>query len=460
MIGFHFDGGSLHHPGRNSYSGRDTAHLREHGMPHDTVFQMTGSTVRYGVGATREIGEELADRGLRRVMLLVDPNLVDLYPGQTAVESLKKARIDFEPFTEIRCEPTDKSFQRAIEVASAGNFDAFVAVGGGSTIDTAKAANLYSTWPAEFTEYVNPTLGKGATPPGPLKPLFAIPTTAGTGSETTAVAVFDFEEQRVKTGIANRYLRPTLGILDPENTRSCPQEVAASAGLDVLSHALESFTARHYLDREKPERPSLRSAYQGSNPISDVWALEAMRILAECLPRVFADADDDDARGRILLAASYAGIGFGNAGVHLPHAMAYPVAGRVSEYRPPGYDADHPMIPHGTSVIVHTPAVCRFTASSSPERHLQAAAALGADVRGASPADAGEILAHRVVEFMRQMQQPSGIAAFGYVEEDIPMLVQGTLVQARLLKLSPIDVGEDELTRLFRKSLHVGEFEA
>jgi hydroxyacid-oxoacid transhydrogenase len=146
-------------------------------------------------------------------------------------------------------------FQEAIEFAVEGQFDAFLAVGGGSTIDTAKAANLYSTWRAEFMEYVNPTLGNGTIPPGPLKPLIAVPTTAGTGSETTAVAIFDFERVRVKTGIANQYLRPTIGILDPENTRSAPRQVSACGGLDALSHALESLTARNYQQREKPLRP-------------------------------------------------------------------------------------------------------------------------------------------------------------------------------------------------------------
>jgi hydroxyacid-oxoacid transhydrogenase len=280
-----------------------------------------------------------------------------------------------------------------------------------------------------------------------------VPTTAGTGSETTAVAVFDFETERVKTGIANRYLRPTLGILDPECTRTCPREVAASAGLDVLSHALESFTARSWLDRERPARPSLRSAYQGANPIADVWALEALRLVAEYLPRVFADPSDDEARGRMLLAASYAGIGFGNAGVHLPHAMAYPVAGQVRSYSPPGYPTDHAMVPHGTSVIVHTPAVCRATAVAAPARHLQAAAALGADVRTATPDQAGAILADRVLHFMRLTGQPMGIAAFGYTEADVPRLVDGTLVQARLLKLSPIAATAEVLTRLFLESL-------
>jgi hydroxyacid-oxoacid transhydrogenase len=425
-------------------------------MTSDSIFQMTGSTVRFGAGATREVGADFVDLGCRRVLVIVDPAVEHLYPGEAALASLRTAGVDFDVFNHVRCEPTDGSFREAIAAATTSAFDGFLAVGGGSTIDTAKAANLYATWPAEFTDYVNPTLGRGATPPGPLKPLIAVPTTAGTGSETTAVAVFDFERERVKTGIANRYLRPTLGILDPENTRSCPKAVAASAGLDVLSHALESFTARPYLERERPARPSLRSAYQGANPISDVWALEALRLVAEYLPRAYADPQDAEARGAMLLAASYAGIGFGNAGVHLPHAMAYPVAGQVVSYRPAGYATQHAMVPHGTSVIVHTPAVCRVTAASSPERHLRAAAALGADVRDVPSTHAGEVLAQRVLHFMRLTDQPMGIAAFGYTETDVARLVDGTLVQMRLLKLSPVDPTPAVLAGLFRDSLTLG----
>src|SRR5204862_6283847 len=161
-------------------------------------------------------------------------------------------------------EPTDRSFAAASQAATEGQFASFVAVGGGSTIDTAKAANLYSTYPADFLDYVNAPIGRGLPVPGPLKPLIAIPTTAGTGSETTGVAIFDYLEKRAKTGIAHRALKPTLGIVDPENTRTLPPAVAASAGLDVLSHALESYTAAPYTSRPMPPRPLERPAYQGS----------------------------------------------------------------------------------------------------------------------------------------------------------------------------------------------------
>src|SRR5262249_50736579 len=169
---------------------------------------------------------------------------------------------------------------------------------------------------------------------------------------------------------AHRYLKPHLGIIDSDNTRTLPPAVAAASGLDVLSHALESYTAIPFDARPKPARPIERPAYQGANPISDVWALQALELVAEHRPRAYDDPSDDEARGQMLLAAAMAGIGFGNAGVHLPHGMSYPVAGMVREYRPPGYRVDHPLVPHGMSVILHTPAVVPFTASPSPERHL------------------------------------------------------------------------------------------
>jgi hydroxyacid-oxoacid transhydrogenase len=371
------------------------------------------------------------------------------------LESLRGVHVDFAVFDGVLIEPTDASFRAAAQAATEGRFDAFVAVGGGSAIDTAKAANLYSTYPADFLDYVNAPIGKGLPVPAPLKTLIAIPTTAGTGSETTGVAIFDFVERKAKTGIAHRYLKPTLGIVDPDNTRTLPPAVAASAGLDVLSHALESYTAIPFDRRPKPARPLERPAYQGANPISDIWSLRALEMVNESLIRAVRDPSDDHARGQMLLAAAIAGIGFGNAGVHLPHGMSYPIAGMVRSFRPAGYQVDHPLIPHGMSVILSTPAVTRFTAPASPERHLRAAAALGADVRGASADDAGAILAQRVIDFMRALEIPNGLSAVGYMLEDIPALVAGTLPQHRVTKLSPIPAGEAELAELFRASMKI-----
>jgi hydroxyacid-oxoacid transhydrogenase len=424
-------------------------------MTTDTAFQMSASNIRFGPGTTAEVGLDLKAMGVSRTLVVIDPKLRELPTGEIVLASLKSAGINFDVFDEVSVEPTDKSFQRAAECATEGGFDSFVAVGGGSTIDTCKAANLFATYPADFYTYVNAPIGRGEPVPGPLKPLIAIPTTAGTGSETTGVAIFDELERKAKTGIAHRYLKPTLGIVDAENTRTMPAAVAASTGLDVLSHALESFTAIPFNTRPKPETPLHRPAYQGANPISDMWALHALKLMSENLPRAVADTSDEEARTNMMLAAAIAGIGFGNAGVHLPHGMSYPVAGMVREFTPAGFDVDHPMVPHGMSVILHTPAVARFTAPSSPDRHLRAAEALGVDTRDAAPEDAGEILAARVVQLMQILEMPNGLAEVGYTEADIPALVEGTLPQHRVTKLSPIPAGEEELTALFRDSMKI-----
>jgi hydroxyacid-oxoacid transhydrogenase len=424
-------------------------------MLNENAFEMATTAIRFGFGVTREVGAELADLGKKHVLVFTDPGLRALPPTTAVLESLEDHKIRFSVFDRVRVEPSDTSFRDAAAAAQREEFDAFVAVGGGSTIDTAKAANLYSCYPADFLEYVNPPIGRGRPIPGPLKPLIAIPTTAGTGSETTGVAIFDFEQMKAKTGIAHRRLRPTLGLVDPDNTRTLPAAVAAASGLDVLSHAVESYTAIPFQQRTRPERPVLRPAYQGSNPISDLWSLEALRLVGTYLCRAVANPGDDQARANMMLAASYAGIGFGNAGVHLPHGMSYPVAGMVRSYRPPGYAADHPMVPHGISVIVNAPAAFRFTSLACPERHLKAAEILGAKVNGARREDAGRILADQLVKLMQDLKVPNGLRELGYQSADVPALVEGTLPQHRVTKLSPRPAGPDELARLFEESLTI-----
>jgi hydroxyacid-oxoacid transhydrogenase len=420
---------------------------------NEYAFEMATSAIRFGIGVTRELGAELADLRMQRVLVCTDPNLRALPPVVTGLESLEKHKIRASIFDRVRAEPTEESFREATSAAQADNFDAFVAIGGGSTMDTAKAANLYSCYPADLLQYVNPPIGRGQPVPGPLKPLIAIPTTAGTGSETTGVAIFDFLPLHAKTGIAHRRLKPTLGLIDPENTKTQPPAVAASSGLDVLSHAIESYTALPFGLRPMPARPILRPAYQGANPISDVWSLEALRLVAAFLRRAVADPGDDEARASMMLAAAYAGIGFGNAGVHLPHGMSYPVSGLVKDYRAPGYPVAHPLIPHGISVIVNAPAVYRFTSAACPERHLRAAGILGARVDHARPEDAGRILADQIIKFMQELRIPNGLGGLGYQLKDIPALVEGTLPQHRVTKLSPRPAGPDDLSRMFEESM-------
>lgn len=422
-------------------------------MTLETAFTMDTSSIKFGPGVTREVGADIAGLGAKRVMIVTDPVLESHDAVETTRASLRDAGIDFEVFSNVRVEPTDRSFADAIAFAADGGFDGFVAVGGGSVIDTAKAANLYSTYPAELLTYVNPPIGEGKPVPGRLKPLVAVPTTAGTGSETTGVAIFDLTTMHAKTGIAHRALRPALGILDPVNTLTMPAMVTASSALDVLSHAIESYTAIPFDRRPAPDSPRMRPAYQGANPISDIWATKAMEMVAANLERVIDQPSDLEGRGQMMLAAAYAGIGFGNAGVHLPHGMSYPVSGLVRSFVAAGYSPDHPIVPHGMSVILNAPAVFRFTASADPDRHLAAASFLGADTAGASRDDAGEVLATRLIDIMRRTGMPNGLSAVGFTESDIDALVAGTIPQHRVTKLSPRPASEADLASMFRDAM-------
>ena len=424
-------------------------------MKLETAFSMDTSSIKYGPGVTREIGWDMEEQGSHRVMVVTDANLTGSEPVAVTLEALGEHGIDAVLFDQASVEPTDISFKEAIKFAEDGNFDGFVAVGGGSSMDTAKAANLYATYPAEFMTYVNPPIGKGEPIPGALKPLVAVPTTAGTGSETTGVAIFDFLEMKAKTGIAHRALRPIKGIVDPNNTRTLPKMIAACTGLDQLTHALEAMTALPYNQRPAPEHPKMRPAYQGSNPISDIWASQAIQMIARHLVRVVEDSSDDEARGEVLLAATYAGIGFGNGGVHLAHGMSYPVSGMVHDYVPEGYPPEHPLIPHGMAVVLNAPAVFRFTAPANPEQHLYAAKLMGKDISGVSPDDAGEVLSSAIIEIMRKVEMPNGLSAVGYGPDDVDKLVEGTLPQHRVTKLSPRPASAEDLKQLFLDSMEL-----
>ncbi|MCE2457638.1 MAG: iron-containing alcohol dehydrogenase [Dehalococcoidia bacterium] len=421
----------------------------------ETAFTMDTSSIKFGPGSTREVGFEIAKLGAKRVAVVTDPRMAQLQPVAVVLESLRAEGVDAVLFDDVEVEPTDESFKAAIEFAADGDFDGFISVGGGSSIDTAKAANLYSTYPADFLTYVNAPIGQGAPVPGPIKPHIAVPTTSGTGSETTGVSIFDLLEMKAKTGLAHRALRPTMGVVDAENSRTLPGMVAACSGFDVLCHGIESYTALPFSQREAPPDPGMRPAYQGSNPISDLWSTRAIEMVARNIINAVEEPEDIESRSNMMLAATFAGVGFGNAGCHLPHGMSYPVSGMVREYVPEGYPDDHPIVPHGMSVILNAPAVFRYTAPANPERHLHAARLMGADISDAGPEDAGDVLADAIIALLRRLGVPNGLGAIGYSAEDAPALAAGAVPQQRVIKLSPRPVEEADLRQLFLDSMRL-----
>jgi len=419
----------------------------------DGAFTVDSSRVTFGRGCLAELGDRARALGLRRVALFSDARVAGLPVFRGAHDSLVAAGLDVMTYTDVHVEPTDESFAAAARFARESNPDGYVSLGGGSVIDTCKAANLYATHPADLLAYVNAPVGEGKPVPGPLRPHLACPTTAGTGSEVTGIAIFDLLALSAKTGIASHALRPTEALVDPDCTASLPPEVVAAAGLDVLSHALESYTARPYVHRPAPERPSLRPMSQGANPWSDLGCREALRVLGQFIERAVRDASDSEAREQMMWAATLAGIAFGNAGVHAPHGMAYAVAGLVRDFRPAGYSADEPLVPHGMAVILNAPAVFRRIAAVSPERHLEAARLLGADTRGAAAADAGEVLATELIRIMRAVGMPNGLGGVGYADTDVAALAEGAYPQQRLLQNAPLEMTKPVLADLFRQAL-------
>lgn len=417
---------------------------------HETIFTMEATPVKFGRGASAEAGWELKRLGVRRAMLVTDRGVAGLGHPERIKELIEAEGIEVLLYDRARVEPTIESFGDAVDFALEHEVDGFVSVGGGSSIDTAKVANLVVTHPAPVMAYVNPPVGEGRKPPSPIKPHLAIPTTSGTGSEATTVAVLDIPELRVKTGISHRYLRPTQAIVDPDLSRSLPPEVTSSTGLDVVCHAAESFLSKPFDTRPRPDSPGDRPPYQGSNAIADVWSAKALEFGGRCLRRAVADGDDVEARGFMMLAATMAGVGFGSAGVHIPHACAYPIASLKHEYRPAGYPDDHPFVPHGHSVIVTSPATFRFTYDAMPERHVHVAGLLAqAPIDDPGPDTLPDILR----TLMEDVGAPAGVATFGYNEDDVPSLVEGALKQQRLLAVAPKEVTDDDLRHIITASM-------
>jgi hydroxyacid-oxoacid transhydrogenase len=417
---------------------------------HETIFTMEATPVKFGTGASDDAGWELKRLGVKRAMLVTDPGVAALgHPAR--IKGLIEAEgIEVIVYDLARVEPTIESLQDAADFALEHRVDGFVSVGGGSSIDTAKVANLVSTHPAPVMDYVNPPVGKGKQPPSPLRPHLAIPTTSGTGSEATTVAVLDIPDLKLKTGISHRYLRATQAIVDPDLTRSLGAEVTSSTGLDVICHAAESFLAKPFDTRAQPDSPDHRPPYQGANPIADVWSAKALEFGGRYLRRAVADRDDIEARGFMMLAATMAGVGFGSAGVHIPHSCAYPIAGLKHEYQPFGYPDDHPFVPHGHSVIVTAPAAFRFTYDAMPERHHRVAELLaGGPISDLGPDTLPDVLRR----LMQDVDAPRGVADFGYVEDDIPALVAGALKQRRLLDVAPKEVGAQDLRQIITASM-------
>jgi hydroxyacid-oxoacid transhydrogenase len=405
-----------------------------------TTFGIDAARVVFGAGSSAEVGEHLRLLGVTRALVVCDRFVTESDIGERIQASLRDADVEPIVYDRILGEPSEGSIEEAVEAAREG-FDGFVGIGGGSALDTAKLCTLFATHGGELLDYVNAPIGRGRPVPDPLLPLVALPTTSGTGSEVTTVAVVDFPRLGTKTGVSHRHLRPSLAIVDPLLTVTCPPGVTASVGVDALLHALEAYTVLQFESRpyvSLAERPP----YQGANPFSDVLAERAIELVGRHLRTAVSDGSDIEARTAMALASTLAGIAFAGAGVHLPHALAYPIASLQHKWKPPDYGGAA-LVPHGFAVAVTAPAVFRFVADVIPERSAAAARLL----------DGGDNLAASLERLLEDVGAPTRLRQIGYSEDDLAALVPGALEQRRLLVGSPREVGATELEALVRESL-------
>lgn len=422
----------------------------DHGADSFTVMM---PKLTFGRGCLAEIGERSKARGFRRVALFTDPFLLDSLYVEIAVKSLKAHDIDVAIFSDIRIELDDTSVENAAAFLTDGDFDGVVSVGGGSTIDAAKAALLYSRFPAPITDYFAPPVGAGKPVPGPLLPHIACPTTSGTGSECTSVSVIRINALNTKFVLGSPHMLPVEALVDPKCTDTLPANAVLSTGFDLLCHALECYTARAYTKWDKVENSGRRTLLQGANPWSDMSARRALEIAGKYLVRGVNDSSDQEARDNLMWGATLAGMAFGNSGTHLPHAMSYGITHLMQDVTTDGYAVAAPFVPHGISVIVNAPAIFQYLSEGAPQRHLEAAGFLAADCKGAGPDDAGEVVAKRIIELMKDTHAPNGLGGVGFGTSDVKALAASSIRQTRAINNAPRIANLTDMENIYSNSI-------
>ena len=400
------------------------------------------STVSFRVRHDRNAirGYDLNRLGIKNCLIITDPVMTKIGIVNRIVKPIEEQDITVTVWDKVEPEPSLKSMQDCIDRFKDGNFDGFVTVGGGSCIDSAKVIALVLTHGGTILDYMRPPFGQGKAIPGPFKPLVAVPTTAGTGSETSPSSVITFPEKLVKGALFCG--RPTLGILDPLLTVTMPSSVTAATGMDALVHAIEAYFVRPYTTRPKPATPPERPVFTGSTELTDIFAEKAIELISKNLRQAVNNGNNLEARSGMLFASFLAGVAFTNAGVCTVHAMAYPVGGQWHT-------------PHGITNAVILPAVVEFNIPGAPERFARIAQLLGENVQDLSVMDAAQKSVNAIIQLSKDIGMPYGLEAppFNVKEEDIARLAADTFKIQRLLYLNPVPITEDDLNKMFRRAM-------
>ncbi len=406
----------------------------------DNVFEFRSPRVKFGVGSLNELTYELEALKARKVFLVTTRGWVKRGLVER-IEKLLPEGASLEYFADVEPEPSDANVEALAEAMKKAEPDVIIAVGGGSVIDAAKVAAVLEKYGGRVRDYVAPPYGAGRPVPGPIKPLIAVPTTAGTGSEVTSVAVVTLPDLKVKVGIRSDALRPYLALLDPELTLTMPRKVTVDTAFDALTHAVEAYMAIPFYARPRPESPAKRPVYHGSNPVTDALAEKAIQLIGRYLRRAAYNGQTDiEARAGMLLASNLAGLAFGNAGTSLAHAASYPLGGRYK-------------VTHGEAVGILLPAVLEFNA---PADYCKATM-VGVLLSGEEPPctccpEGAKWAADKIRELQRDVGFTPGLEAVGVDPNDIPVMAVETLKQKALLALNPRPVTAKDVEWVYRRA--------
>ena len=406
----------------------------------DSVYSLKFVPAKFGADATEEIGYNARELGGKEALLVTDKGITKTGLVEHIKQLLETQGIKTNIWDDVRPEPSFESMQNAVDYASNLNADIFVGVGGGSSMDTAKVVNLITTYKGNILDYVAPPIGKGRRVLGPCKPLIAVPTTAGTGSEASPAAIFSLPDQALKLGFSFDFIRPSLASLDPLVTVTMPPHVTASTGMDALSHAIEAYVTWDYDSKPRPKTPLERPIYEGATVFTDLLAAKSMELIERSIRRAVFRGNDVKARSDMLLASFFAGVAFTNAGLGAVHAASFPVGAKFHA-------------PHGLVCAILLPAVMKHNLPSNYRKYAEIAKLLGEDVEKQNTRKAAESSVESVNRLMKDIGMPIGLIDIGAEEKDIPELARESMKVQRLLTGNPRPVTQKDMEHILTNAL-------
>lgn len=424
----------------------------DHEFDPETVWHIEMPEIRFGRHATEELAFQLHDLGVTgdaRGLVVTDETLVELGHVDRVGDHLEDNGFDVDVYDQCEREPSVEATEHCIEfvrdAVGEEGYDYYIGLGGGSCLDTAKVARTVMANGGSPLDYIAEPTGDGKPIEESGQPLILMPTTAGTGSEISPVAILSVPEKEIKEGISSNHIRADAAVLDPALTTTLPPELTAKTAMDALGHAIEGYTTHRYDSLMRASSPDQRPVYAGRTPLTEMFSEKAIELLSNNVRTAVHNGDDLQAREAMLQGALFGAIAGLTAGASLCHAIAYPVGNRYHTY-------------HGETIAVLTPAsTIEYNAASDPARFADLARQFGIDTTGMTDGEAARALKSQYIELQRDLNVlPSGLHELaGITEEDLDWLATQTVeTQQRLLRCNPRPVTEEDVHGILADALH------